>query len=435
VPNEGQPTKKATTTFAGSKATAANLKITSFTVTGPASWKFAFPFPPYSYPGNLFVPVEFTITNVGTSTSRPLSITAHCLLLGKTTRECTFLDNTVTLNKSGGGGSTTSAKAGKLGKPAPLPGPALGPGDKLTVKATLAVPVGDVRDNVQLWITLDSQKSNVRTVDIPKAPGRSGSPGDKRQVFREKVRAIKNVTLEPAPEGAYPKGTMLLNVAPLTALLREPPETVELRLMHERKVIATVGRFGPGGKGAWSGKLVGGNLLPVACPVIPPGNNATLDIPGYETLTVNVLMVAATSNLLQQQHTLNMINQYRAKATPAAKPLTLDSKLHTFAVAASQELMQDHVAHKYFTDHPGTAGGECQGNWNGHPIVGWPKANVEATIDQILASMMSEPLPPPNPPGYNHHSIIIDQKYTKLGVGLVVDKAAGKLYFTIDFAP
>jgi len=48
---------------------------------------------------------------------------------------------------------------------------------------------------------------------------------------------------------------------------------------------------------------------------------------------------------------------------------------------------------------------------------------------------MAEPYPPPPNPGYNHHSILIDPKLTSLGVGLVIDSAKGRLYFTADFTP
>jgi uncharacterized protein YkwD len=133
--------------------------------------------------------------------------------------------------------------------------------------------------------------------------------------------------------------------------------------------------------------------------------------------------------VVEQRHNLDMLNRYRAQVGVA--PLRLDAQLNNFALVGSQELMRDHIPHKHFRDS-GLAGSETQGDPNGWPIVGWPSApNVNATIDQILAAMMAEPLPPPG--GLNHHSIIIDPALVNVGVGLVVDGANGKLYFTNDF--
>jgi uncharacterized protein YkwD len=132
-------------------------------------------------------------------------------------------------------------------------------------------------------------------------------------------------------------------------------------------------------------------------------------------------------------HNLTMLNSYRAKA--GAPLLRVDATIGAFAYAGSQELMQDHKYHKHDTD-AGSPYWECQGDNNGWPIVGWPNSpNLNATVDQVLASMMAEPLPPPANPGYNHHSIIIDPKHTKVGVGLVVDYKNGVLYLTNDFNP
>jgi hypothetical protein len=113
--------------------------------------------------------------------------------------------------------------------------------------------------------------------------------------------------------------------------------------------------------------------------------------------------------------------------------LQFDPQVNDFALAGSQELMKDHIFHKHDRD-AGNPYWETQGDNNGWPIVGWPNSpNVNATIDQILASMMAEPLPAKG--SFNHHSIIIDPKHTSVGVGLVVDSANGKLYLTNDFTP
>src|SRR5262249_17277163 len=110
-----------------------------------------------------------------------------------------------------------------------------------------------------------------------------------------------------------------------------------------------------------------------------------------------------------------------------------DAQISAFALAGSQEIMQDHIFHK----HNGLPVGrywETQGDNNGTPIVGWPNSpNVNATVDLILASMMAEPLPAPG--SFNHHSIIIDPKLTRVGIGLVIDNAKGLLYLTNDFSP
>lgn len=141
---------------------------------------------------------------------------------------------------------------------------------------------------------------------------------------------------------------------------------------------------------------------------------------------------------LAKQHNLDTLNSYRAKA--GAPPLQFDTGMDSFAWAGSQELMQDHVWHKHNTDayvpYDGKTGKywECQGYNYGVPIVGWPNSyNFNATVDQILAQMMAEPLPPAGK--YNHHSIIIDPKHTRVGVGLVVDSNKGLLYLTNDFNP
>jgi hypothetical protein len=112
--------------------------------------------------------------------------------------------------------------------------------------------------------------------------------------------------------------------------------------------------------------------------------------------------------------------------------------MNDFALAGSLQLMKDHKPHQHDIDNgPGGRLGkywETQGFQFGTPIVGWPNApDVDATVNQILASMMAEPFPPPNPPGYNHHSIILDRNHITLGVGLVIDGVNGTLFLTNDF--
>jgi len=79
----------------------------------------------------------------------------------------------------------------------------------------------------------------------------------------EKVRAVKELSLKLPSHGSYPWGTVLLDVGPLAGLMREAPESVELNLTQGGRVLATVGRFGPGGKGGWDQPLDQGSLLPI----------------------------------------------------------------------------------------------------------------------------------------------------------------------------
>jgi hypothetical protein len=166
-----------------------------------------------------------------------------------------------------------------------------------------------------------------------------------------------------------------------------------------------------------------------------PGRALTFPVHGYywDYKKSGLLLKA-------QQHDLDTLNRYRAQA--GAAPLQCDTGMNIFAVAGSTELSRDHKPHKHNTDayvpYDGKTGKywEVQGDAKGWPIVGWPNSpNLDATVDNILASMMAEPLPPPNPPGFNHHSIIIDRRHTKVGIGLIVDANKGLLYLTNDFNP
>ena len=126
------------------------------------------------------------------------------------------------------------------------------------------------------------------------------------------------------------------------------------------------------------------------------------------------------------QHNLNQLNAYRAKA--GAQTLQLDPKLNQFAQQGSLELKQNHQPHGHFARkdifESGFSGGaaENQGDPNGWPIRG----GLNATIDAILRAMINEG------PGGGHHDNMLNPKFRRVGIGLVID--GDKLYLTNDFS-
>lgn len=125
-------------------------------------------------------------------------------------------------------------------------------------------------------------------------------------------------------------------------------------------------------------------------------------------------------------HNLHQLNAYRARA--GAQALQLDPKLNAFAQQGSLELQQNHTPHGHFQRRnvfeSGFQGGaaENQGDPNGWPIRG----GLNATIDAILQAMIDEG------PGGGHHDNMLNPKFRRVGIGLVVD--GNELYLTNDFS-
>ncbi|HEY0076022.1 MAG TPA: stalk domain-containing protein [Abditibacteriaceae bacterium] len=126
------------------------------------------------------------------------------------------------------------------------------------------------------------------------------------------------------------------------------------------------------------------------------------------------------------QHNLHQLNAYRARA--GAQALQLDPKLNAFAQQGSLELKQNHIPHGHFQRRnvfeSGFQGGaaENQGDPNGWPIRG----GLNTTIDAILQAMIDEG------PGGGHHDNMLNPKFRRVGIGLVVE--GNELYLTNDFS-
>jgi uncharacterized protein YkwD len=129
----------------------------------------------------------------------------------------------------------------------------------------------------------------------------------------------------------------------------------------------------------------------------------------------------------EQRHNLETVNRYRSQA--GRKPLVLDEALSAFALDASEALAASGMAHGHFAaagkDGSLWRSGFCTGAAENQGP-GWPTKDVPATIDAMMKSMMDEG------PGGGHHDNILDARWTRLGVGLLVDQ--GRLYLTNDFS-
>ena len=102
----------------------------------------------------------------------------------------------------------------------------------------------------------------------------------------------------------------------------------------------------------------------------------------------------------------------------------LDDALTVFAQEGSDRLARDHRGHGHFI----AQGAACPGcAENQSDPGGWRPGPVRQQIDEILAMMMDEG------PGGGHHDIILDPRWTRLGVGLA--NPGGEAYLTTDFAP
>lgn len=152
----------------------------------------------------------------------------------------------------------------------------------------------------------------------------------------------------------------------------------------------------------------------------PPVNQPPVASPSQPLPSVDKNIEAAVLYNFQR------LNAHRARA--GAPALLLDPGISDFARQGSLELKQNHQAHGHFRNADvwasGFAGGaaENQGDPNGWPIRG----GLNATIDAILQAMINEG------PGGGHHDNMLNPKFRRVGIGLVVD--GNKLYLTNDFS-
>ena len=128
------------------------------------------------------------------------------------------------------------------------------------------------------------------------------------------------------------------------------------------------------------------------------------------------------------QHNLDELNRYRTQAGVA--PLTLDGRLSAFALDASRALESTRVPHGYYeaasSDGSAYSRGFCQ---SGAEIQapGWRvQPTVDATVEEILRTMMAEG------PGGGHHDAIVDSRFTRVGIGILVEN--GGVWLTNDFS-
>lgn len=166
-----------------------------------------------------------------------------------------------------------------------------------------------------------------------------------------------------------------------------------------------------------------------------PNETTTEIIPGATAPPVVVSAPPPRTNVLPKpdvalqaaiQHNLHQLNAYRARA--GAQALQLDPTLNAFALQGSLELQRNHIPHGHFQRRnvfeSGFTGGaaENQGDPNGWPIRG----GLNTTIDAILQAMIDEG------PGGGHHDNMLNPKFRRVGIGLVVD--GNELYLTNDFS-
>jgi hypothetical protein len=165
-----------------------DLTVSSFALTGRVSAANKFSDGVKSYRGYIFVPVEFTVVNSGAAVAGPFKIAVKCRLSRATVRPVDFLPGTVSQDQVGSAKSSASALPpafedwvkSQHGVPLSVSDP-LPAGGKLTASGTLAVPVGSVLTDVDLWIVTDSDnqvaesnennnESKVLIVKVPVSP-------------------------------------------------------------------------------------------------------------------------------------------------------------------------------------------------------------------------------------------------------------------------
>lgn len=131
------------------------------------------------------------------------------------------------------------------------------------------------------------------------------------------------------------------------------------------------------------------------------------------------------------QHNLEMLNMYRAQNGAGA--LVLDDELSTFSIDAAMAFESSGTAHGYFNAESSSGAiwkdGFCSdAGENQAPGSDWNIGSDEdGAIDTILKEMMDEA------PNGGHYKNIVNPKFTRLGVGLVVTSSGG-LWFSNDFS-
>ena len=130
------------------------------------------------------------------------------------------------------------------------------------------------------------------------------------------------------------------------------------------------------------------------------------------------------------RYNVERVNAYRAQGGLA--PLLHDARISAFAIAGSQRLSRDHVAHANFaenaqTQHFGSRSAENQGDPSGVPAMDAdPWRNATKQVDLMLKLMMDEG------PGGGHYDNIMNPKMRRIGVGNI--HAGNRFYMTNDFS-
>lgn len=130
------------------------------------------------------------------------------------------------------------------------------------------------------------------------------------------------------------------------------------------------------------------------------------------------------------RYNVDRVNAYRAQG--GLPPLLYDARISAFAVAGSQRLARDHVAHANFAENAqaqrfGSRSAENQGDPHGVPTMDAdPWRNAQKQVDIMLKLMMDEG------PGGGHYDNIMNPKLRRIGVGNVY--AGGRFYLTNDFS-
>ncbi len=107
----------------------------------------------------------------------------------------------------------------------------------------------------------------------------------------------------------------------------------------------------------------------------------------------------------------------------------MSERLSDFALDGSRALAAGGDAHAHFNaaaaDETIWKDGFC-GHAGENQAPNWIFTDEDAIVDEILAKMMAEG------PGGSHHDVLLDARYSRVGVGLVVD--GGRLWLTNDFS-
>jgi hypothetical protein len=141
-----------------------DLTVTHFALNSSPSKTYGFLGGVASHAGYVFVPVKFTVANIGTGNARPFKIVLKTVADKGPTQQAVFLDQRGYCDKAGGvqvwfgaGGVATATDGGPVNVIAPLPAS----GKVEVLGATAAVWVGRAHERVLLWVVAD------RANDVP----------------------------------------------------------------------------------------------------------------------------------------------------------------------------------------------------------------------------------------------------------------------------